>query len=164
MLTSRDVTPSVMMEFENACYDFFEAKSVPTEKHVAFILPGIRDLRIRNWIATDHPTIVALTFISFMKQLCDNYLHPDWEDHVCDKILNSCLNLNKESFWSWSQHIIKLNCLLKNTTSVFDNTTLCNQLDTHLDDGLKEHVKHSDTKKEKTLKAWVDAVHQLDET
>ena len=164
MLTSRDVTPSVMMEFENACYDFFEAKSVPTEKHIAFILPGIRDLRIRNWIAANHATIVALTFVSFMKQLCDNYLHPDWEDHVHDEILNSRLDPNKESFWSWSQHIIKLNCLLKNTTSVFDDTTLRNQLDTHLDDGLKECVKHSEAKKEKTLKAWVDAICRLDET
>ena len=39
-----------------------------------------------------------------MKQLCDNYLHPDWEDHVRDEILNSRLDPNKESFWSWSQH------------------------------------------------------------
>ena len=99
-----------------------------------------------------------------MKQLRDNYLHLDWEDHVRDKILNSRLDPNKESFWSWSQHVIKLNCLLKNTTSVFDDTTLRNQLDAHLDDGLKEHVKHSEAKKEKTLKAWVDTVCRLDET
>jgi len=46
ILTNGDVTPSVMMEFENTCYDFFEAKSVPQDKQVAFILPGIRDLHI----------------------------------------------------------------------------------------------------------------------
>ena len=75
VLTSGDVTPSVMMEFENACHDFFEAKSVPQDKQVAFILPGIRDLRIRNWIAADRPTIVALPFASFMTQLRSNYLY-----------------------------------------------------------------------------------------
>ena len=64
----------------------------------------------------------------------------------------------------WSQHVIKLNCLLWNTTSVFDNTTLRNQLNAHLDDGLKERIKHSKAKKEKTLKSWIDAVRQLDET
>lgn len=44
VLTSGEVSPSVMMEFENTCYDFFEAKLVPADKQVAFILPGIRDL------------------------------------------------------------------------------------------------------------------------
>ncbi|EDR12184.1 uncharacterized protein LACBIDRAFT_311293 [Laccaria bicolor S238N-H82] len=164
ILTSGDITLSVMMEFENTCYDFFEAKSVPADEQVAFILPGIRDLHVRNWVAADCVTIVTLPFTSFMTQLRANYLHPDWEDHVRDKILNSCLDPNKDSFWSWSQNIIKLNCLLKNMTSVFDDITLCNQLDTHLDDGLKERVKHSDAKKEKTLKAWVNAVRHLDET
>ena len=67
-------------------------------------------------------------------------------------------------FWAWSQNVIKLNCLLCNTTSIFDDATLRNQLDAHLDEGLKERVKHSDAKKEKTLKTWIDAVRCLDET
>ena len=129
VLTSGDVVPSVMMEFENACHDFFKAKSVPQDKQVAFILPGIRDLCIRNWIAADRPTIIALPFATFMSQLHSNCLHPDWEDHVHDEILSSRLDPNKESFWDWSQNVIKLNCLLRNTTSVFDDATLCNQLD-----------------------------------
>ena len=97
-----------------------------------------------------------------MSQLCDNYLHPDWEDHVRDEILKSCLDPNKQSFWDWSQHVIKLNCLLHNTTSVFDDPMLRNQLNAHLNDELKERVKHSKVKKEKTLKSWIDAVHSLD--
>jgi len=164
ILTNGDVTPSIMMEFENACYNFFEAKSVPQEKQVAFILPGIRDLHIRNWITTDHPTIVALPLAYFMSQLCSNYLHPNWEDHVHDEILNSHLDPNKESFWAWSQHVIKLNCLLWDTSSIFDDATLCNQLNTHLNDGLKECIKHSEAKKEKTLKSWINVVHRLDKT
>ena len=163
VLTNGDVTPAVMMEFENACYDFFEVKSVPAGKQVAFILPGIRDLQIRNWIAADRAAIIALPFATFMSQLCDNYLHPDWEDHIRDKILKSHLDPNKQSFWDWSQHVIKLNCLLRNTTSVFNDPTLRNQLDAHLDDELKECVKHSEAKKEKTLKSWIDAVCHLDE-
>ena len=125
---------------------------------------GIKDFRIRNWIATDRATVVVLLFASFMSQLCKNYLHPVWEDHVCDEILKSRLKPNKESFWTWSQHVIKLNCLLCDTGSVFDDTTLHNQLDAHLDNELKERVKHSDAKKEKTLKGWIDIVRRLDET
>ena len=83
---------------------------------------------------------------------------------MCDKILKSHLEPSKESFWVWSQNVIKLNCLLRDTTSLFNDTTLHNQLNAHLDDELKDHVKHSEAKKEKTLKSWVDAVHCLDKT
>lgn len=72
VLTGRDVTPAVMMEFGNACMDFFEAKLVLADKQVTFILPSIKDFRIRNWITTDHATIVALPFTSFMSQLHKN--------------------------------------------------------------------------------------------
>ena len=164
VLMGGDVTPAIMMKFEIACHNFFESKSVPAEKQVMFILPRIKDFHICNWIATDHATIVALPFISFMTQLCKNSLHPDWEDHVCNEILQSCLQPSNESFWAWSQNIIELNCLLRDTTSLFDDTTLCNQLDAHLDDDLIDCVKHSDAKKEKTLKTWINTVHRLDET
>ena len=66
VLMGGDVTHAVMMEFENACHNFFEAKSVPMEKQVTFILPRIKDFCIGNWIAADHATIVALPFLSFM--------------------------------------------------------------------------------------------------
>jgi len=164
VLTGGDVMPAIMMEFENTCHDFFEAKLVPTEKQVAFILPGIKDFHICNWIAADCATIVVLPFTSFMSQLRKNSLHPDWEDHIHNEILKSRLDLNKESFWAWSQNVIKLNCLLRDTTSLFDDNTLCNQLNAHLDDDLKDHVKHSEAKKEKTLKSWIDAVCHLDKT
>ena len=70
---------------------------------------------------------------------------------MCNKIFKSHLEPSKESFCVWSQNVIK-------------DTTLHNQLDAHLDDELKNHVKHSEAKKEKTLKSWVDAVRHLDET
>ena len=72
VLTGRDVTPAVMMEFENACMDFFEAKLVLVDKQVTFILPSIKDFHICNWIATDHATIVTLPFTSFMSQFHKN--------------------------------------------------------------------------------------------
>ena len=39
VLTSGDVAPSVMMEFKNACHDFFEAKSVPQDKQAVLYPP-----------------------------------------------------------------------------------------------------------------------------
>jgi len=48
VLTAGDISPAVMMDFENAALDFFVAKSVPAEKQVMMIIPGIKDLRICN--------------------------------------------------------------------------------------------------------------------
>jgi len=46
VLTTGDLTPAVVMDFENAAQDFFVAKSVPPEKQVSLILPGIKDIHI----------------------------------------------------------------------------------------------------------------------
>ena len=64
ILTEGDISPAVMMDFENAGLNFFVSKSIPTEKQVTIIIPtekqvtmiipGIKDLRSRDWIAADH--------------------------------------------------------------------------------------------------------------
>ena len=53
VLTEGDISPAVMMDFENAALDFFVSKSIPTEKQVTMIIPGIKDLMIWDWIAAD---------------------------------------------------------------------------------------------------------------
>jgi hypothetical protein len=98
-----------------------------------------------------------------MKEMCDSYLPQDWEDQVCNDILTSTLAGSKMLFWNWSQHMLKLNCLLQGTTSVFDDASLCNHLEAHLDANLKTIVKHNDTRKDKVLKTWVAVVQVLDE-
>ena len=81
VLTEGDISPAVMMDFENAALDFFVSKSVPSEKQVTMIIPGIKDLRIRDWISAERACLVELPFINFMKEMRANYLHQDWEDH-----------------------------------------------------------------------------------
>lgn len=124
VLTQGNISPSIMMDFENMALDFFVSKSVPEEKQVTMIIPGIKDLHICNWITTEHAHIVALPFADFMKELCLNYLSLDREDQVHNDILTSTLAASKLSFWNWSQQLLKLNCLLCGTPSVFDDTAL----------------------------------------
>ena len=71
---------------------------------------------------------------------------------------------SKLSFWNWSQHLIKLNCLLHGTTSFFDDATLHNHLDTHLDEELRACLKNNEACKDKVLKSWIASVHLIDET
>ena len=151
------------MDFENAAQDFFVAKSVPADKQVLLILPGIKDIRIRDWITADCARISSLPFTDFIKELRLNYLQNDWEDQIRNKILTSTLAGSHKSFWNWSQQLLSLNCLLRNTPSALDDTALCNHPDAHLDNELKEKVKHSDARNDKVFKTWVAAVRTLDE-
>ncbi|EDR02339.1 reverse transcriptase-RNase H-integrase [Laccaria bicolor S238N-H82] len=162
ILTQGNISPSVMMDFENAALDFFMSKSIPADKQVTMVIPGIKDLRIRDWIAADRARIVALPFDKFMVEMRLNYLPPDWEDQVRNEILTSTLTASKTSFWNWSQNLLKLNCLLRGTASAFDESTLCNHLEAHLDDELKTKLRHSDARKDKVFKTWVTAVRLLD--
>ncbi|KIK04641.1 hypothetical protein K443DRAFT_120838 [Laccaria amethystina LaAM-08-1] len=158
VLTSGDLTLAVAMDFENAAQDFFVAKTVPTERQVSLILPGIKDIRICDWITADHACISSLAFADFIKELCLNYLQNNWEDQIHNEILTSTLASSHKSFWNWSQKLLSLNCLLCNTSSILDDATLCNHLEAHLNDKLKEKVKHSDTCNDKVFKTWVVAV------
>ncbi|EDR06062.1 uncharacterized protein LACBIDRAFT_329149 [Laccaria bicolor S238N-H82] len=163
VLTEGDVSPAVMMDFENAALDFFVSKSIPAEKQVTMIIPGIKDLRIQDWIAAERTRLVTLEFPAFMSEMRANYLHQDWEDQIRNKILTSTLTSSKTSFWNWSQQLLKLNCLLRGTTSFFDDTALRNHLEAHLDDELRARLKNSEARKEKALKPWINSVRIIDE-
>ena len=163
ILTQGDISPVVMMEFENTALNFFISKSVPVDKQVTMIIPGIKDLCICDWITTKCAHIVEMPFADFMTKMRLNYIPPDWEDQVCNEILTSTLTASHTSFWNWSQQLFKLNCLLHGTSSVFDEPTLHNHLEVHMDDELKAKVRHSKARKDKILKTWVAAVCLLDE-
>ena len=99
-----------------------------------------------------------------MAEMQSNYLHQDWEVQIQVQILTSTLALSKLSFWNWSQHLIKLNCLLHGTTSFFDDATLRNHLDAHLNQELCTRLKNNEAHKDKVLKSWIASVHLIDET
>ena len=82
VLTAGDISPTVMMDFENAALDFLVSKSVPNKKQVTMIIPGIKDLQIRDWISADRARLIALPFAEFMAEMRSNYLHQDWEDQI----------------------------------------------------------------------------------
>jgi hypothetical protein len=100
VLTAGNISPAVMMDFENAAQDFFVAKSVPADKQVKMVIPGLKDIPVRDWITADHDQVVALPFADFMKELRVNFLHQDWKDPVCNNILTSTLATSNMTFWN----------------------------------------------------------------
>jgi hypothetical protein len=163
VLTEGDISPAVMMDFENAALDFFVSKSVLLEKQVTMIIPGIKDLRIRDWISAECARLVELPFADFMTEMRANYLHQDWEDQIRNQILTSTLTSSQTSFWNWLQKLLKLNCLLCGTALVFDDAALRNHLEAHLDEELRAQLKHSEAHKDKVLKTWIASVRLIDE-
>ena len=162
VLTEGDISPAVMMDFENAALNFFVSKSVPAEKQVTMIIPSIKDLRIHDWISAECACLVDLPFLVFMTEMWTNYLHQDWEDQICNQILMSMLASSKSSFWNWSQQLLRLNCLLRGTPSIFDDAALCNHLEAHLDEELRACLKHNEAQKDKVLKSWITSVCLID--
>jgi hypothetical protein len=163
VLTAGDISPAVMMDFENAALDFFVSKSVAPEKQVTMIIPGIKDLRIRDWISAERARLVDLPFLDFMSEMRSNYLHQDWEDQIRNQILTSTLVSSKVSFWNWSQQLLSLNCLLRGTASVFNNAALRNHLEAHLNEELRVRLKHNEACKDKVLKTWIASIRLIDE-
>jgi len=139
------------------------SKSVPAKKQVTMIIPGIEDLRICDWISVECKHLVALPFSDFMKEMCVNYLHQDWEDQIQNQILTSMLASSQTSFWNWLQNLLKLNCLLQGTASTFDDAALRNHLEAHLNEELCVHLKHNEAQKDKVLKSWIASVCLLNE-
>lgn len=75
----------------------------------------------------------------------------------------SMLTSSKTLFWNWLQKLLKLNCLLRGTTSIFDDAMFHNHLEAHLDDELWALLKHNEVHKDKVLKTWIASVHLIDE-
>ena len=119
-----DILSAVMMDFKNAAQDFFVAKSVPADKQVAMVIPGLKDIQICNGITAEYAQIVVLPFVDFMKELRLNFFHQDWEDQVCNNILMLILADSNMTFQNWVQQLLKLNCLLRGTLSAFNNSSL----------------------------------------
>jgi hypothetical protein len=89
LLTPGEVSPMVMRQWEMACKDFFSAnKKLEEADRVAAVLPGLKDMRARDWVATHWENLVALSFNDFMKDLRHEFLSEGWDDelhaHICN--------------------------------------------------------------------------------
>ena len=91
VLTEGDISPAVMINFENTAFDFFISKLIPLEKQVTTVMPGIKDMRICDWILAECICLKELPFMEFMAEMRTNYLHQDWEDLIWNQFLMSML-------------------------------------------------------------------------
>jgi hypothetical protein len=151
LLTPGEVSPMVMRQWEMACEDFFSAnKKLEEMDRVAAVLPGLKDMRARDWVATHRMELVALPFANFMKDLRKEFLSDGWDDELHACICNARLKPS-DSFAKWVNDICHLNIILHDTDYHFSKDALRFQLDSLLDVDLRTRCKN------RKIKELVDA-------
>ena len=101
ILTAGVPTPAILLEFEDACEDFFaNAKGgVADEVKVTRILPGFKDPIIRGWtrISSDRTHLSTLKFDAFMNLLRSNSYLNNGKTNSCPRYYEISFVLDKTS-------------------------------------------------------------------
>lgn len=146
LLTPGEISPLAMQQWEMACKDFFSAnKKVDKKDRVSTILPGLKDMHARDWVATHHNLLGALAFLVFMKEFHMEFLPGGWDNKLHAHICNSQLR-SSDSFPKWVNNIHHSNIILRGTSYHFSDDALHLQLDTLLDLDLCIHCKNHNVK------------------
>ena len=161
ILNAGDITPDVMREYEDDCINFFDAKEIPADKQVRKILAGIKDHRIKDWIAVKRNALLALTFDKFMTEFRANYLEEDWESTTRRQLL--AMTQGTESFWNFAVALQAKNSLLTGTPSYLQKDKLRHQIEAGIDAKLAKKCDAEKSGKIDDFKKWLADVKRLDE-
>lgn len=70
-----------------ACTDFFRAnKKIPLEEHMSVVLPGLKDMHARDWVATHGDRLAEMTFMQLVKEMQKEFLPDGWDNELHAKI------------------------------------------------------------------------------
>jgi hypothetical protein len=157
ILTAGVPTPALLLEFEDACEDFFaNVKGGITEDvKVTRILPGFKDPIIRGWISSDRAHLSSLKFDAYMKLLRSKFLSKQWEDELLSKILRNHLRQGQE-FLTWATQLQQQNCILRNTDSQLDEKRLREQISIAVDMDLRIAAREAKVNDATSLRDFLD--------
>ena len=84
VLTNDMVTPGVLLDWENACDDFFVAAKelIADDKKVSKVTGSLQNSRIGVYIRNNRTCLHALTFPVFMSELRETFLPADWNKNI----------------------------------------------------------------------------------
>ena len=164
ILTAGVLTPALLLEFEDACQDFFaNAKGgVANEVKVTRILPGFKDPIIRGWISSDRAHLSSLTFAAFMSTIRSKFLSKQWEDELLSSILRNHLTPNQD-FLTWATKLQQQNCILRNTPSQLDEKRLREQISVAVDGDLRIAAREAKVNEATSLREFLDIYTLCDE-
>jgi hypothetical protein len=160
ILTTGDIFPAVMRQFEHMCKNYFIHKKIITDDQVSLIIGGILEDHITDWIIAEREHLIALSFDVFMMDFCQNYLAEDWEEDTLRELVSMSQGTN--SFWDYAVAVQSKNALLCKMTSHLPDDKLCHQIGA----GMEVHLsKVSSEKLNKILdfRKWLNKVKRCDD-
>jgi hypothetical protein len=84
IMTSGEITPKVVWEFENRCEVFFlnGKESIPDDRKVAKILGCFEQDIVTEWASTEREHLIKKTLEEFLKEFRTCWLLNDWEQKI----------------------------------------------------------------------------------
>jgi hypothetical protein len=102
-------------------------------------------MHIRDWIATCHTRLSALSLTDFMKLLHKEFLPEGWEDDYHTQIHNAHLK-SSDAFSNWLNNVCHINFVLQGSDRHFSDDVLCIQLESLLVLDLRTGAKNHNIK------------------
>ncbi|KDR78151.1 hypothetical protein GALMADRAFT_46851, partial [Galerina marginata CBS 339.88] len=161
------ITAAALLEWENACDDFFDAAKdpIPADKKVSKVTGGLHHTRINTYVRNNKARLNGLTFDTFMAELREVFLPTDWDQEVLQKILNSRMATDA-SFFDWSTSIISANNLLVGRSVMLSEIRIHEQLFHNMSEDLREKLKESPAEltaiNALSLQKWLNAISETD--
>ncbi|KAF8810697.1 hypothetical protein BYT27DRAFT_7253434 [Phlegmacium glaucopus] len=80
VLGDGNITAATLLDWENACDDFFLARDpVAEDKKVVKVTGGLHNATINTYVCNNRVHLNTLTFPAFMTELCEVFLPTDWD-------------------------------------------------------------------------------------
>jgi hypothetical protein len=142
-----------MHNFEDVCLGYFETKDIAVEKQVCKVLAGLKDPRIRDWLAVECELLVKLAFEGFMTEFCTGFLDENWEEVLRCKL--GSMTQGNDTFWDFAICVQAKNLLLINTPSYLKEDQLHHCLNVGMSMNLTLRCLNKKVTKTGTLKEWL---------
>jgi hypothetical protein len=164
IMTSGEITPKVVWEFENRCEVFFlnGKEYIPDDRKVAKILGCFEQDFVAEWASTEREHLIKKTLEEFLKEFRTRWLPNDWEQKITTLMISTRLDLTKQTFADWSSQILSHNICLRNYPAHMDEKALRTQLYVMLDEELR--ILSSETKISEIteLRPWMAKIKEID--
>src|ERR1700677_3242611 len=120
-LSSGIVSPKVFQEWETMCLRYFSIKTVTAGERIARMIHGLESPGMQDWICIHSICLSALTFDDFIGEFKKKWLHKNWKDDICNKVIGM---QGDHTFWEWQNDLRNNNNIL--LTGLLDHITLDN--------------------------------------
>ena len=139
-MTTGDITPEVLIDWFNACENYFTERDTPDDKRVAKVLGGLQDVLFKDWYSPDRARITALSWTEFIKEVKSEFLSSTWVEDARNKLL-SMRQRDTDAFKEFSNRFEKANAILRNTNSHLTDEKMIHQMEVAVCDDLQALVK-----------------------